>query len=1037
MYVALAGLLLCVACDRGTDELARKDRAWVPPNGIDAAALIAEADSQHVGSGVVQNLCNGYVEWTFYKQDQAFGIVLDLEAGKKSHLYTSRSDKTFPTVDTVMALYGPADTDGMYPAVPIAFDDDAIGASGSLEVWAAMEIDIARSGTYLLYISTYDGAGLGPIRIDYVTEKDMGLCQVDCGDAIPVSSAAELIAAIPADPWPCNTASTPGPWPLSADLCATANLAVQISDLAVPDLPGVCGTSGFPKVVHPEVDPALGTVVAGGLTTVSGLELMTQVGVNRGSRFRLRTDSRIDTAHSLVLERLTFLRASGADCQDMNWRCAADQVCYDRVVDGRLDPAYLYCLGCDHLSADLCACRSGKDTAADGAWCSVPVGEGATSETGTCSLGRCVTTAEAACKTLPARWSALLNDTTKRACTTTADCVLLGGTGTCDAGVSLGSASGDAVASASAPAFDALLQEFASSTCADFRASLAPSWDAAPARNLRCQDGACQADTWSCMTGEPRTLPYLEEFDAAADLAAAGWSATATGASTVSHWSVTTVGALGPDGHLAFSGTADPDLSTSMAFSPMIDAAEALADGFNITHQATLQWRSAFSLADPSHAVRLRVRAGNALDSASWSELATWDMTSSSDFALYSFQLPAEMVALQTLQVGFQVEPGASTDPTGRWDIDRVVVAAGVPNRFVSGKVIRCLDNGNDCMTEAGGQTIATLTEGSLPTLAMDACEHWGVALCYWDADASQSTWNYYGFPGLSLEGAPLDVPGFVTSPSGWGDGGGCETNPGLVQTMCGTPDEPAYFACLVDVKPDCQAASAGTYHLGFVAKDESDTSKPLHSLLESLVQVRLQVTQPTLKACVAAADCTDDNPCDDDFCQDLICRHTRYNILPGCCFAPADKSPVSGLPWADASARQAYADSQCDDGNPCTIDACDQATSLCVPTTPIPECCASDGGCDDGDPCTTDSCVMNTCRHLAVGTACCSADAQCDDQDPCTKDSCVTNSCRHLWDTTACCLTKAECDDQDPCTTDTCGTDRKCSHASIPGCGT
>ncbi|MCX5895460.1 MAG: hypothetical protein NTZ51_06485 [Proteobacteria bacterium] len=73
--------------------------------------------------------------------------------------------------------------------------------------------------------------------------------------------------------------------------------------------------------------------------------------------------------------------------------------------------------------------------------------------------------------------------------------------------------------------------------------------------------------------------------------------------------------------------------------------------------------------------------------------------------------------------------------------------------------------------------------------------------------------------------------------------------------------------------------------------------------------------------------------------------------------------------------------DSQCDDSNPCTIDACDPEEGYCTHTPK----------CDDGDPCTTDTCDPNTgeCTHTP----------KCDDGDPCTTDTCDPNTgeCTHI----------------------------------------
>ena len=47
-----------------------------------------------------------------------------------------------------------------------------------------------------------------------------------------------------------------------------------------------------------------------------------------------------------------------------------------------------------------------------------------------------------------------------------------------------------------------------------------------------------------------------------------------------------------------------------------------------------------------------------------------------------------------------------------------------------------------------------------------------------------------------------------------------------------------------------------------------------------------------------------------------------------------------------------------CDDGDPCSVDACDPLTAACTHTPKR---------CDDGDPCTHDSCQAGECRHTAA----------------------------------------------------------------------
>ncbi len=51
-----------------------------------------------------------------------------------------------------------------------------------------------------------------------------------------------------------------------------------------------------------------------------------------------------------------------------------------------------------------------------------------------------------------------------------------------------------------------------------------------------------------------------------------------------------------------------------------------------------------------------------------------------------------------------------------------------------------------------------------------------------------------------------------------------------------------------------------------------------------------------------------------------------------------------------------------CDDGDPCTADACAEPDG-CT-NTAVAGCCAADGDCEDGDACTLDVCVSERCSH-------------------------------------------------------------------------
>src|SRR5262245_2362930 len=125
-------------------------------------------------------------------------------------------------------------------------------------------------------------------------------------------------------------------------------------------------------------------------------------------------------------------------------------------------------------------------------------------------------------------------------------------------------------------------------------------------------------------------------------------------------------------------------------------------------------------------------------------------------------------------------------------------------------------------------------------------------------------------------------------------------------------------------------------------------------------------------------------------------------------------------------------ADSDCDDGSSCTVDACDLGTHLCTHLF----------GCSDGNSCTTDSCGPAGCLYTpnsdpcndnnactandhCVGGACApGTPVDCSDGSACTLDACgITLGCVHL----------SACDDHNPCTVDQCSATTGCSNTRAP----
>jgi hypothetical protein len=92
---------------------------------------------------------------------------------------------------------------------------------------------------------------------------------------------------------------------------------------------------------------------------------------------------------------------------------------------------------------------------------------------------------------------------------------------------------------------------------------------------------------------------------------------------------------------------------------------------------------------------------------------------------------------------------------------------------------------------------------------------------------------------------------------------------------------------------------------------------------------------------------------------------------------------------------------------------------------------CQTNQDCDDGNPCTSDACLDGACRSNPVAD-CCTAPGECDDGDDCTEDRCTDNLCEHV---NLCCQVNADCEDGNECTEDYCGPDGRCHQSDEDLC--
>ena len=189
-------------------------------------------------------------------------------------------------------------------------------------------------------------------------------------------------------------------------------------------------------------------------------------------------------------------------------------------------------------------------------------------------------------------------------------------------------------------------------------------------------------------------------------------------------------------------------------------------------------------------------------------------------------------------------------------------------------------------------------------------------------------------------------------------------------------------------------------------------------------------------------AGCDDGNPCTEDTCDPTL----------GCVATPRDgacTTDAASCAWPGVCVAGAcVAVNPCDDGVACTEDACVDGRCESV-TAPDGAPCSGEGcsleaycvegacmrfserACDDGDPCTEDACD-DGCVFTPLDTPECRLCDEPGEVVACEGGALVTrDACGNV-------LMREGCDDDDPCTRDTCDPAAGCGHAPVdaPGCG-
>ncbi len=134
--------------------------------------------------------------------------------------------------------------------------------------------------------------------------------------------------------------------------------------------------------------------------------------------------------------------------------------------------------------------------------------------------------------------------------------------------------------------------------------------------------------------------------------------------------------------------------------------------------------------------------------------------------------------------------------------------------------------------------------------------------------------------------------------------------------------------------------------------------------------------------------DCEDQNPCTNDTCFNGTCEHTPL-------YCPYTNSC---LPSSCSNGDCVISAVSCDDFNPCTMDSCNGTgpSPICLHFLNTcnnsdlcnPQSCNSTTGacqifpinCDDNNPCTVDACNQDSCIHTPMN---------CSSFDPCNPSSC------------------------------------------------
>ncbi len=207
---------------------------------------------------------------------------------------------------------------------------------------------------------------------------------------------------------------------------------------------------------------------------------------------------------------------------------------------------------------------------------------------------------------------------------------------------------------------------------------------------------------------------------------------------------------------------------------------------------------------------------------------------------------------------------------------------------------------------------------------------------------------------------------------------------------------------CIVNPNPD-QLNTDGDLQGDVCDDDDDNDSSPDVDDCEPLnAQVKpgaIELCDGIDNNCNGQTDenlCDDGNPCTDDACQaDGNCAHSNNQV-------PCDDGSVcTSEDKCLEGSCQGFSPIDCSDGDDCTADGCDPVAGCTQSTLSGPTCVNDPDGChscEDGSPCTSqDYCLKGTCKSGPI-TDCTDGNpcvfAQCNPQTGCMPPQPISNNC-------------------------------------------